>query len=1671
MKKLAVIMAALGALAAVADGGGAVQGDVEMLPSAFDGKTPVVVETDAFKLVINPDATAQSLVIKATGEECLASKAGLPVFASVQKRPFNNETRLVQMAKRTMYPANRIRRDGDILRIGFDTAPYEVEVRVRERTGYAAFELVRLISNNVQEKQYGGLAPWQMDVPPVEEFRLLQLPVIERKNFGDWLNVEWDDHAAVAVVGATPYMDVDHEKRGDWRLLRADALSGIGHGITNGVAAIAAGAGKEALLAQIEAMENDYDLPRGVASRRNPLLNASIYWTSDISIHNVDEHVANMKKGGFRMALLYYSGMFLNEHAYTNYGDYDLNPERFPNGYDDLKAVLAKIKAAGVTPGFHTLQTFIGFKSRYVTPEADPRLNVKRYFALEQPLPGDGATCDVYVAQNPVDAPMHPKCRVLKFGTELMHYEGYTTTPPYKFTGVERGYFGTTVKAHGRGDGGGILDVCECTATSCCIDQNTSLQDEIADKIAKVYDCGMEFLYFDGSEDVNVPCNVNISLSQWKVARHCGKMPFFTEGCAKTHFGWHLQSGANAFDVFSPEVFKEKIIEYPYQAAQRLAKDFTRVDFGWWGIRDKGPKSVGTQPDMWEYGTSKAAAFDCPATMQMNLHRVHANGRMDDLFETVRRWEDVRARKWLTPEQKEMLKDPKREFHLYLNDKGGYELVEWKQLDVAGGKWTDVRAFIFERNGRRVVAYWHVHDRARLVFAEPLDGTKFLDAAGMKYFETALPAETVRAAFASAAIHGIPTDRRIEIYGFFDDNDGHIQGMCTDGKYIYLTQQSWIYKVDRQGKLVRKIKTPKHTGDVCFHDERIYASSIHYQGEHRGHGIIRVYDTDLNLLKEKMLEKCGLDGITWLDGYLYVGGGAHKPTIPHKPGEAPETKTPHFDNNLFKVDPDTLEIVERHVLNHGSKTCYGIQNATTDGKLLYFCYYVPGRNIPNCIVYDKSMRVVRTLTFEAGKGSDFGQGFDFVGAVPGGNRFLRVTTQNAWVRNRRPEDVFTAIVETVEIRDSDVPPRHVPKRIMGRDYWPALYRYRDWLPDAKYDNSAFEVRFDNPDIFKLPAFRDAAPVYWAHNNPPPVDGASGTWRRFADNFRDTERDREIADSNPFPDRPFLFAATAKRQFWTWGAECDLDYADFAEWRAQHPNALYSGTILEWDNDLMLAYRRMASMTDKTRRAKVEALIGKCPPKTREERMDVMRRQYADRHKAAYGDKMAVHASHVFSQHLGGDCGADVLVVETTNTSGSPTNDSEYRWNLAPMFVRGAARQFDRLWEWYWAAYMNGFSTNGEWQNDAACRYPIGPSANTPFGAINRPEYGISGNLMRRLYYFSYLNGANVTQPEEWSAYFLAWDEGAGKTMLTCRGRDYAAYHDFTAKHPGRGTPYTPVAICIPLSRGYTAFGGWPWAENGYGYTRSDLMSDAVLFSLVPGFERAKAMKAGVETNLHNSRFAQMYDVICPDAPSQSPETVLDVMKSYKALIMAGEFADPKVAQCLAEYEKSGGRVIVLSDDILQNWSVSTTDHTEDTEKRNGGNSNSVCSVSYAVTRQMKAGKVKFPKIESILENLQKDYFPFKVKGDCLYGANRTEDGWWLWVFNNKDITKFTDAPHAVDHSFDADITVSCKKDGTTAVKELLTEKPVPIAEGKFKYRVEAGDLAVFEVRGRTPLHK
>ncbi|MCQ2163559.1 MAG: hypothetical protein MJZ04_00110 [Bacteroidales bacterium] len=597
--------------------------------------TDIVLESSTFRLTIGQDATARSLVLKENGQEMLSKGDAIPLFSVTQERPFNNEVKLENPNTRTTYRANRVRREGDRLIAGFETAAYEAVIRIDEADGYVTFELEDFICDH--DRDYEGL---RMDVPPVSEMRLLQLPVRERENFGDWLNAMWDGKAAVCVAGCDPYTEIWHTDAGDGRIMTADLYSGIR--LRGGRAAIIAAPGKEAFLDAMDRFEQDLDLPRGVRSRRSPLLNRSIYWVSDATPENIDRHIGYAKKAGMEMMLFYYT-CFTKGHGYTRLGDYELRDE-YTRGLDDIREMMGKLKAAGITPGFHTLQTHIGISSAYVTPVLDHRLGKKRAFTLKSALPASGEVSEIVVEENPVDAPMHDGCRVLGFGGEAFSYESYTTVRPYTFKGARRGHYDTRPAAHAAGEIGGVLDISEFGAKTIYLDQNSDLQDEIADKIAAIYDCGFEFMYLDGSEGVAPPCGINVSLSQYRVIKKLATPPLFTEGAAKSHFGWHMQAGANAFDVFKPDVFEEMILKFPYAEAPRMQKNMTRVDFGWWRIFPE------TTPEMWDFAEEKAMEYNCPVTIQMNLGSIESNPRMDELFEVLHRWEDIRRQQGSCPQ-------------------------------------------------------------------------------------------------------------------------------------------------------------------------------------------------------------------------------------------------------------------------------------------------------------------------------------------------------------------------------------------------------------------------------------------------------------------------------------------------------------------------------------------------------------------------------------------------------------------------------------------------------------------------------------------------------------------------------------------------------------------------------------------------------------------------------------------------------------------------------------------------------------------------------------------------------------------------------------------------------------------------------------------------------------
>jgi hypothetical protein len=112
-----------------------------------------------------------------------------------------------------------------------------------------------------------------------------------------------------------------------------------------------------------------------------------------------------------------------------------------------------------------------------------------------------------------------------------------------------------------------------------------------------------------------------------------------------------------------------------------------------------------------EYVTSRAAAWDCPISLSDGhsnlMSALESHPRTPDNLEVVRRWEDVRARNWLTQEQKLALRKLEQEHTLLVDEGGQFVLVPWEQIEGLETTPDSLRAFIFERNGNVWVAYWH----------------------------------------------------------------------------------------------------------------------------------------------------------------------------------------------------------------------------------------------------------------------------------------------------------------------------------------------------------------------------------------------------------------------------------------------------------------------------------------------------------------------------------------------------------------------------------------------------------------------------------------------------------------------------------------------------------------------------------------------------------------------------------------------------------------------------------------------------------------------------------------------------------------------------------------------------------------------------------------------------
>ena len=73
--------------------------------------------------------------------------------------------------------------------------------------------------------------------------------------------------------------------------------------------------------------------------------------------------------------------------------------------------------------------------------------------------------------------------------------------------------------------------------------------------------------------------------------------------------------------------------------------------------------------------------------------------------------------------------------------------------------------------------------------------------------------------FALIVISAVLTAKTIECEGTYN---GHLQGIDSDGQFIYWSFTSSIVKTDMEGKIVLKVDAARHSGDPCLLNGKLY---------------------------------------------------------------------------------------------------------------------------------------------------------------------------------------------------------------------------------------------------------------------------------------------------------------------------------------------------------------------------------------------------------------------------------------------------------------------------------------------------------------------------------------------------------------------------------------------------------------------------------------------------------------------------------------------------------------------------------------------------------------------------------------------------------------------------------------------------------------------------------
>ena len=510
-----------------------------------------------------------------------------------------------------------------------------------------------------------------------------------------------------------------------------------------------------------------------------------------------------------------------------------------------------------------------------------------------------------------------------------------------------------------------------------------------------------------------------------------------------------------------------------------------------------------------------------------------------------------------------------------------------------------------------------------------------------------------------------------------------------------------------------------------------------------------------------------------------------------------------------------------------------------------------------------------------------------------------------------------------------------------------------------------------------------------------------------------------------------------------------------------------------------------------------------------------RRQLLEAHRAFYTNALARKWQTMFHTQTG-PMWDKVLPAQSTSSTSFAHALSEWGVKFLGMetaavqpmtamriaFTRGAARQFGGAFFYYHAPNFGDTATTfTNTQNFA------GPDFfyHSRYG----PTMGPSLSWYRKSYYLYYMSGASAIYLEQGFDQFFKPGPGQRPLQLNPLGRITEEFMRFAEKHPGRGTPFTPIAFLLDPAHGFemTDYPQWPFEVsqiNKSDRALRELFGVAYYPGLVLEGEPAIADRQPFVPGI----FGNIFDVI---VASDSPRA--DNLSSYKAVVVGGSVNwSPQWARKLETYVREGGTVVLnaaqsagLADEFL--GVRRTTARAESDSARCLSRNDQADDLSGQMFRYEKVevkgsipllvapngdplvtinkvgkGTVVFsalpdllgedermtPFAAHMLAHVFSDATPVSVRGDIEYLINRTANSWIVTLLNNNGVFKPQQGLAHVDRNAYATANISVRGQQITNAIDWMSDKAIDLNRGsnQLEVRVPPGGVAIVEFQSK-----